>query len=513
MTSRTAEKRTKAVDRSQRPLSEVARHVIIPTGIVDTLWFEVEERCAEFGDEFDAWQDGLGQVALGLRADGTFAATEGGVTISIPRQVAKTFIVMRIVVALCTLYPNLTVVWTAHHLRTSTMTFQKMKTFAMSKGVRPYIANGTNQGTGIRDANGEQEIPFVNSSRIMFGSRKMGFGRGFDEIDVEVFDEAQILTDQALDDMVPATNQSRFQFGALLFYMGTPPRPNDSGEVFTSRRDEALAIKGDGEHFGPPVVGGDAVYIECSADGDANPEDREQWAKANPSYPHRTPWRSIQRMRKNLRNVKSQLREGLGVWDPKIEDSPFKIDPACWDAMAVSADRIEYDHSTARLSLAVAWDRSWSSIAVVGTNPQGFAQAKIIASKVGTQWAPARLHELWVELGNRQPVLMSAGESLIDDVETLGVEVTEVKPGELASATQKLLDAVRADAPQLKHAGETNLATAASMVAIRPYGNTGITMSDRHSDGDISPLKALTLAYGALMSGEVALGNPLDQLR
>ena len=77
------------VDRSTLRLSEVARHVVIPEGIVDTLWFEVEERCREFGDEFDAWQDGLGQVMLGVREDGMYAATVGGITMSIARQVAK----------------------------------------------------------------------------------------------------------------------------------------------------------------------------------------------------------------------------------------------------------------------------------------------------------------------------------------------------------------------------------------------------------------------------------------
>src|SRR5690606_3567528 len=157
-----------AVDRSTLRLSEVARHVVIPEGIVDTLWFEVEERCREFGDTFDVWQDGLGQVALGIRADGTFAATVGGITFSIPRQVAKTFIVMRIVVALCTLFPNLTVLWTAHRLRTATNTFQKMKAMCLRPTVRPYIKAGTNQGTAIRDANGEQEIPFTTGSRILF---------------------------------------------------------------------------------------------------------------------------------------------------------------------------------------------------------------------------------------------------------------------------------------------------------------------------------------------------------
>src|SRR5690606_6447420 len=110
---------------------------------------------------------------------------------------------------------------------------------------------------------GEQEIPFKNGSRILFGAREGGFGRGFDEVDIEVFDEAQILTIKALEDMVAATNQSRFVHGALLFYMGTPPRPIDPGEMFTARRQEALEFKQGRPDFGEAVVGGDTMFVEC----------------------------------------------------------------------------------------------------------------------------------------------------------------------------------------------------------------------------------------------------------
>lgn len=313
-----------AVEPSTRPLSEVARHLVVPSGIVDTLWFEVEERCREFGDEFDVWQDGLGQVALGIREDGLFAATIGGVTLSIPRQVAKTFLVGRIVVALCSLFPDLTVVWTAHRTRTATNTFQKLKGFVLRPAARGYLRAGSNQGTGIRDANGEQEIPFINGSRIMFGARESGFGRGFDEVDIEVFDEAQILTEKALEDMVAATNQSRFPHGALLFYMGTPPRPVDPGEVFTVRRGAAL------EAAERRSSGGDAqfeaLYVECSADPEKareDPNDQERWAEANPSFPHRTPLVSLLRLRSNLPGDDSWLREGLGVWDEEAGVPPL----------------------------------------------------------------------------------------------------------------------------------------------------------------------------------------------
>jgi hypothetical protein len=51
--------------------------------------------------------------------------------------------------------------------------------------------------------------------------------------------------------------------------------------VFAS--DFRSAIDGDSD---------ETLYIEISADRDADSMDREQWRKANPSYPHRTPERA-----------------------------------------------------------------------------------------------------------------------------------------------------------------------------------------------------------------------------
>ncbi|HLR97051.1 MAG TPA: hypothetical protein VK053_21195 [Jiangellaceae bacterium] len=301
---------------------------------------------AEFGIEFDTWQDGVAQVILGLREDGMFAATVGGITLSIPRQVAKTFIVMVLILALCTLYPNMTVLWTAHRTRTATNTFQKMKAMALRPAARVYLKPGSNQGTGIRDANGEQEIPFKNGSRVLFGAREAGFGRGFDEVDVEVFDEAQILSIRALEDMVAATNQSRFPFGALLFYMNTPPRPNDPGEMILARRAEALAHKQGLPDFGEPVAAGDALYVECSADSDVGKpggpslDDPRQVELANPSYPHRTPPVAVARLRKNMPDDASWRREGLGVYDDAVLD-PSVISREQWSALGVDSPPVE----------------------------------------------------------------------------------------------------------------------------------------------------------------------------
>lgn len=203
-------------------------------------------------------------------------------------------------------YP-LKVLWTAHRTRTSDETFKFMCALVRRKAISRFVDGEP------RRANGQQEIVFVNGSRIMFGARENGFGRGFDSVDIEVFDEAQILTERALDDMIPATNAAR---NPLIAYMGTPPKPSDPSEVFSMRRDEAL--KGDSA---------DMLYVEFSADKDADLNDRRQWAVANPSYPHRTGEAAILRMKKNLGDD-SFRRDGLGIWDETTVSSA--INPKLW---------------------------------------------------------------------------------------------------------------------------------------------------------------------------------------
>src|SRR5699024_9079040 len=208
-------------------------------------------------------------------------------------QVGKTYTFGVLIFALCIMNPETLVLWSAHRTKTHNETFRDMDAFAKRKGVRPYVER-------VLTGSNSEAIEFINGSRIHFGARDHGFGRGFAKVDIVVLDEAQILTEKTMEDMVPATNAAP---NGLVLLMGTPPRPGDPGEVFTNRREAALS--GDDE---------DTLYVEMSADRDANPDDREQWKKANPSFPHRTSETAILRMRKLLGSVDSFLREGLGVW-------------------------------------------------------------------------------------------------------------------------------------------------------------------------------------------------------
>src|SRR5690606_26075366 len=123
----------------------------------------------------------------------------GGVGMSLPRQVGKTHLVGYALFALCILQPGLTVIWTAHHSKTANETLLAMQGMARRQKIAPYVDRVT---TG----NGDEAVWFGNGSRILFGARERGFGRGFAGVDVLVFDEAQILTDKALDAMLATMN-------------------------------------------------------------------------------------------------------------------------------------------------------------------------------------------------------------------------------------------------------------------------------------------------------------------
>lgn len=287
-------------------LSEAAKHVLLPEGIVKTLWPRIRRRLDQIDASLDRWQQGLAQSALGLNAEGKFAASVGGVTISIPRQVGKTYFVSRLLIALCIEIPNLKVIWTSHHGRTTDDTFADVRSVVESQQVRAFLKR--DRSGGVRSSNGQQEIRFDNGSIIMFGAREHGFGRGMTAIDIEVFDEAQKLGMKALEDMVPATNAAKNPYGGLIFLIGTPPRAVDDGGAFRSKRYAALT--------GASRRG---MYVEISGDARKSAHSEAQYLLANPSYPSRVPKESMERMAEFLGDAESWQSEALGVWEEHLE--------------------------------------------------------------------------------------------------------------------------------------------------------------------------------------------------
>jgi hypothetical protein len=450
-----------------RKLSDIARHVVQPSGIVSTGWPSVAKKCSEVGLGFDDWQDGIGRLALAKRANGKFAAGIGGVVLSIPRQVGKTYLVAAIVFALCLLTPGLTVLWTAHRMKTAGETFAKLQAFTRKIKIAPHILRVT---TGA----GDEVVYFRNGSRILFGARERGFGRGFDNVDVEVFDEAQILTEAAVEDMVPATNVSP---NPLLFFIGTPPRPKDPGEIFAGKRKEALT--GEDE---------DTVYVEFSADPGAGSNDRKQWAKANPSYPSRTDDAAMLRMKKALNTPGSFEREALGIWDAESRISLFDAD--AWESGRRGTRPA--DLKVDALALAVSIDLAHSAIVAASQDESGGAWVKPLHHGPGTQGVVDRCLELQTAFGVEVVVDgRGPGAVLIPHLEKAGVRLHIASTGDVLDAFANLESKIRDG--QFFHVAAPELDAAAAGAVRRPVGDRS-ALGRRKTEADISPLEAASLA-------------------
>src|SRR5690349_16094523 len=296
-------------------LADLAKHLVTPVAAVSTGWPKVRDTCNNLGWVFDDWQDDLGRLILSKDADGMYACSL--CAMSLPRQVGKTYLVGCIAFALCLTQPGTTVIWTAHRGRTATETFRAMKAKAKSPELAPFIDQRV-KGGGIRSSNGEQEIEFLNGSRILFGARDAGFGVGFANVGMLVLDEMQRATTKTMDDLLPTTNAAA---NPLVLCMGTPPRPTDDGEVFLMLRTEALSGESD-----------DVLYVELGASERFDLADEgEFWRQlrnVNPSFPHRVGERAILRNKKGL-TEDSVFREVFGLWDDFVKQfSP--LNGALW---------------------------------------------------------------------------------------------------------------------------------------------------------------------------------------
>lgn len=473
---------------------------MIPDGIATSVYPEIRPRLAAMSVAFDPWQEGAATVALGCRADGKFAATVGGVVWSIPRQVGKTYTVGNLLIALAIELPGMRIVWTSHHGRTTTNTFRSMQGMVQRKQVRPFMP----PGGGIRTANGEQEIRFANGSIIMFGAREHGFGRGMDAVDILVFDEAQILDIKALEDMVPATNQARNPHGGLIFFIGTPPRPVDNGEAFSSKRQRALS----GEVA-------DMFYVEMGADPDADIDDRDQWARANPSFPRRTPVESMLRMRENIPDDDSWRREALGIWDPAATRGV--IPAPSW-----AEQGLEHSLAVDRFALGVECgpDLAWASVGFAGQRADGKWHIELDDDQHtrgrGVEWLIPHLEATVAANSQIRAVVVDVAgpiKALLEERNGLyyfkgtNLLATAVKVAELGSGCAHVLSGVVTGT--LHHIDQPQLTAAALAAGKRALGDTGMWVwSRKTAESDITPIQACTLALIGAQAADQDVKRP-----
>lgn len=427
------------------PLVEVARHVVIPDDIAFTRYNElIAPELDGMNVQLDRWQEDVWYAALGLRADGSLSCDVMGVTLSISRQCGKTWGIMVGLVAICLARPGTTAIWSSHHDRTSSETLTKIAGIVEKPAIRPKMR----AQFPVVMTDDSRGVHFANGSRILFGARSSGFGRGFSEVDIQVYDECQNLREAALTDMLAAMNVSDI---GLAIYMGTPPRPKEVGmgvnEAFKRRRDRALEpvkrrpYKGVYVEMSPRDPGGVVPDIDA-------PNFWDQLAFVNPAFGFRVGRSAIERLVENM-SEEDILREVFGIWDKTTESEI--VDLSEWRSLTDPGP----SDDTAPASLGVAAHDGQFSVIGCWADDEDRHVEEVFAHlrlDLVADWVAAAARR-------RIPVLVpnyGAAAPLLPMLQAKRVNVKSASSGDVGRGCELLVEGVAAG--WLTHADQSQLA-------------------------------------------------------
>jgi len=476
--------------RADRPLVEVATHVAFPDDITGTLYDAlIASQLPDLGVMLDGWQVDLWTLGLGVRDDLTLACDVYGMTASIPRQVGKTFGIGVGLICMCLSRPGMTAVWTSHHDRTTAETLEKMAGLV----ARPAIAQHMRKQFPVVRSDDGRGIYFANGSRILFGARSTGFGRGMSEIDVQVYDEAQILNETALADMLAAMNVSDIGLAILI---GTPPRPVDveagRADAFLRRKTAALKSIDDNPSKNEKFEG---VYVEVSGDREKIPaklDSSEFWTyveTCNPSFPHRTNKSAIKRLVANL-HPDDVRREVYGIWD-EIKTSTTAIDFFAWERLVGEQDDVMPD------GVGINADLDGYSVAACWLTDAGAHVEEVFASPFESDTVGYVL----AAFGRKVPVKHDSQGAAAAVGKTLKLRGVNASPHVVTEATAANASlAAMVDESRVTHNGSQALADAVRGASRLDRKSGGWFFERKWPGVDLKPLLACTAALSAARS-------------
>lgn len=424
-----------------------------------------------FGFNPDPWQEGLITGALARTKDGEFAAKQVG--LSVPRQNGKNGVLEVIELAHMVILGR-RVLHTAHEVKTGRKAFLRLASFFEENvELRAHVKQ-------IRRVNGQEAIFLDNGASCEFIARSKSSGRGF-SVDTLVMDEAQELSSESLDALLPTISASPEPQQIIT---GTPPAPTDhNGEIFRSLHDTA--------HDGGTST---LFWAEWAAahgpdPNGIDPDDETLWLKANPALGKRITMDAV-RGERTVMDDAAFRRERLGMWEREQTSRVLPLED--WNACA--DPNLTDDGQPVVLAVDIAPRRDAASIVAAGSSLDGHLWVDVVENRRGVpDWVIPRLQAIL----SKQPVralmidVLSPAGSLIEPLEAQGVNVSRTGSNIMAAACGQLFDAVMSH--DFRHLDQLPLNLAAAAARKRRLGDSW-AWNRANEDADITPLVAATLA-------------------
>jgi hypothetical protein len=425
----------------------------------------------------DEWQEDVLAASMGERRDGRWAARLVG--LSTPRQNGKSQLIVARALAGVLLFDEQTIICSAHQTDTAREVFQRLlDIIEANPGLEGRVDS-------VMRALNREFIRFKGGATIRIKARSVSGSRGF-SADCLLLDEAQILGTAAWSSILP-TMSARENPQAWL--LGTPPTPQDDGEVFARLRQRGIA--GNDSHM---------AYLEWSAEPEDDFDSRETWAKANPAFGTRIEAEAIEAERSAMTDDQFAM-ERLGMW--AVNRARGVIPAPSWgdqaDEHSLAVDRFS-------LGVEVGPDLAWASVALAGQREDGDWHFELDEDQHtrgrGVAWLVPHLESLVAANPQIRAVVADVGGPIAALLEQKSgrwyfkdtrLEVTPVKVAELGAGCSRVLDGIVTG--WLHHIGQPQFSVAALAASKRRLGDTGMWVwSRRSADADITPIQAGTLA-------------------
>lgn len=347
------------------------------------------------------------------------------------------------------------------------------------------------QGTG------QQMIEMTNGGVIWYRTRTGGGGRGVDDVDRLVVDEAQHATEEQLAAVSPTLLANK---NPQLNAMGTAGLAGKSSWWWRQRK---RALSTDPGSFG--YIGHTAEHVRIDEDGrvvqeEVDATDRSLWAPCNPALASGRGV-GIDFLDEQLRRLgpESFAREHLGVWDPPEDDGDRElvVDLNTWTSQTLSADGPR--PSPVAFGIEVSPDRRWSCIGLAGLRADGSKWVQVVQSGRGTGWVVNRVAELaktWKPVGIGVASGGPAG-SLIPSLAEMKVrKVVTLTTEDVGKATGLFVDGV--SERTIHHDGSPLLTISIEAARKKTSGKTWVFAPPPDETTDIAPLQACTNALFVL---------------
>jgi hypothetical protein len=424
---------------------------------------------ASYGLTPDDWQSLVLDDWLSVRADGKWASLTCG--LAVPRQNGKNGVIeMRELYGMVELGERF--LHTAHEVKTARKAFLRLASFFENDREYPELAALVQD---VRRTNGQEAIVLANGGSVEFVARSKGSGRGF-TVDCLVMDEAQELSDDALEALMPTTSAAPTG-NPQWVVTGTPPGPAANGEVFTRTRAEALSGRSTR-----------LCWHEWSAVGDVDLDDRGLWHRTNPALGGRLQLDVCEGERARFSD-EGFARERLGMWEGA--GASTVVDAREW---AGCADNVSVVEDPVAFAVDVAPMGRAASIGLAGRRADGKFHVEVVKNARGTEWlVPAleTLRERWApcaivldRVGPAAGVTLTLKERGFDLLLTNSTEMAQACGGFLAAVT----------AGDLRHGDQPLLNAALGAARKRAIGDGGWGWNRRDEGQDITPLVSVTLA-------------------